>query len=142
MAPSSVAPSCLKSLLSWACRQVRVGVELQAMGATTRKKNRQFDANAFLASIGDGRTIVSIAKKQTIFSQGDPADAVFYIQKGKIKLTVVSKTGREATLGFLAEGAFFGEGSLAGQALRMGSAAAVALLQRLPAVWWCCAALA
>jgi CRP/FNR family transcriptional regulator, cyclic AMP receptor protein len=97
---------------------------LQAMGSAVRKTNREFDPDAFLAGIGEGRRILSFTKKQAVFVQGDPADAVFYIQKGKIKLTVVSKTGREATLGFLADGAFFGEGSLAGQPLRMGSAVA------------------
>jgi CRP/FNR family transcriptional regulator, cyclic AMP receptor protein len=64
-------------------------------------------------------------KKQAIFAQGDAADAVFYIQDGKVRLTVVSKIGKEATLGILNEGEFFGEGSLAGQALRMGSATAM-----------------
>lgn len=64
-------------------------------------------------------------KKQTIFVQGDLADEVFYIQTGKVRLTVVSKIGKEATIGILGEGDFFGEGSLAGQALRMGSAIAM-----------------
>jgi len=64
-------------------------------------------------------------KKHTIFAQGDPADAIFYLQTGKVRLTVVSKTGREATIGILSDGSFFGEGSLAGQALRMGSATAM-----------------
>ena len=64
-------------------------------------------------------------KKQTIFRQGDAADAIFYIQKGKVRLTVVSKIGKEATLGILNEGEFFGEGGLAGQPLRMGSATAM-----------------
>ena len=64
-------------------------------------------------------------KKQSIFAQGDPADTVFYLQTGKVKLTVVSNTGREATIGIVGEGDFFGEGSLAGQALRMGSATAL-----------------
>jgi CRP-like cAMP-binding protein len=68
---------------------------------------------------------VQFPKKQTIFSQGDNADAVFYVQTGKVKLTVVSKTGKEATIGILGEGDFFGEGSLAGQVLRMGSATAL-----------------
>ena len=63
--------------------------------------------------------------KQAIFAQGDAADAVFYIQTGKVKLTVVSKTGREATIGILGDGQFFGEGSLAGQPHRMGSATAL-----------------
>ena len=65
------------------------------------------------------------AKKQTFFTQGDAADAVFYLQTGKVKLTVVSKTGKEATIGILGEGDFFGEGALAGQTLRMGSATAM-----------------
>ena len=68
---------------------------------------------------------MAVPKKQTIFAQGDVADAVFYIQEGKVRLTVVSKTGKEATIGILSEGNFFGEGALAGQALRMGSAAAM-----------------
>jgi len=87
------------------------------------RKNREFDPNTFLATIGEGRKILTFAKQQGIFAQGDPADAVFYIQKGKVKLTVVSKTGREATIGILTDGKFFGEGALAGQPLRMGSAA-------------------
>jgi len=65
------------------------------------------------------------AKGQTIYAQGDPADAVFYVQKGKIRLTVVSKAGKEATIAILNEGSFFGEGALAGQLLRMGSVAAM-----------------
>jgi len=64
-------------------------------------------------------------KKQTIFAQGDAADAVFYIQAGKVRLTVVSKAGKEATLGILGAGEFFGEGTLAGQSLRMGSSSAM-----------------
>ena len=67
----------------------------------------------------------SFAKTQTIFTQGDAADSVFYIQEGNIRLSVVSKSGKEATLGILNAGDFFGEGSLAGQPLRMGSATAM-----------------
>jgi CRP/FNR family transcriptional regulator, cyclic AMP receptor protein len=89
------------------------------------KKKRDFDPKKFLATIGEGRRVVSFPRKQTIFTQGDEADAVFYIQEGKIRLTVVSKIGKEATLGILSEGEFFGEGSLAGQTLRMGSATAM-----------------
>ncbi len=95
------------------------------------RKNREFDPNTFLAMIGDARKILAVPKEQTIFTQGDEADAVFYVQKGKVKLTVVSKTGKEATIGILSEGNFFGEGSLAGQALRMGSAAAMTDCQLL-----------
>jgi CRP-like cAMP-binding protein len=64
-------------------------------------------------------------KKQPIFSQGDSADAIFYLQTGKVRLTVVSKTGKEATIGIMSDGSFFGEGSLAGQDVRMGSATAM-----------------
>jgi CRP/FNR family cyclic AMP-dependent transcriptional regulator len=86
---------------------------------------RDFDPNTFLATIGEGRKLLAVGKKQTIFTQGDRADAVFYIQTGKVRLTVVSKTGKEATIGILTDGDFFGEGALAGQIVRMGSAAAM-----------------
>jgi CRP/FNR family cyclic AMP-dependent transcriptional regulator len=89
------------------------------------RKNQVFDPITFLATIGDGRKIVPVRKKQMIFAQGDPADAVFYVQKGKVRLTVVSKIGKEATIAIVGEGNFFGEGALAGQLLRMGSAAAM-----------------
>jgi CRP/FNR family transcriptional regulator, cyclic AMP receptor protein len=92
---------------------------------TLAKKNRVFDPKKFLATIGEGRKVLALAKKQTIFTQGDVADAIFYIQQGKVRLTVVSKIGKEATLGILSEGEFFGEGGLAGQPLRMGSATAM-----------------
>jgi CRP/FNR family cyclic AMP-dependent transcriptional regulator len=96
------------------------------MSATAAaRKNRDFNPGTFLSTIGEGRKTVAVPKKQTIFAQGDVANAVFYIQEGKVKLTVVSKTGKEATIGILSEGKFFGEGALAGQALRMGSAAAM-----------------
>jgi len=89
------------------------------------KRKGDFDPRKFLATIGEGRKVVVFPKKQTIFAQGDVADAVFYIQEGKVRLTVVSKIGKEATLGILSEGEFFGEGGLAGQPLRMGSATAM-----------------
>jgi CRP/FNR family cyclic AMP-dependent transcriptional regulator len=86
------------------------------------KKVREFDPNTFLATIGKGRNSALLLAKQGIFAQGDAADAVFYLQKGKVRLTVVSKAGKEATIGILGEGDFFGEGSLAGQFVRMSSA--------------------
>jgi len=89
------------------------------------KKKNDFDPRKFLATIGKGRKVVAFHKKQTIFTQGAAADTVFYIQQGKVRLTVVSKIGKEATLGILSEGEFFGEGGLAGQHLRMGSATAM-----------------
>ena len=88
-------------------------------------KPPRFDVKAFLARAGDGRTVMEFRKKQTFFSQGDPADAVFYILKGKIKLTVLSKQGKEAVIAMLSSDDFFGEGCLAGQRLRMATATAL-----------------
>jgi CRP/FNR family cyclic AMP-dependent transcriptional regulator len=85
----------------------------------------QFDTRTFLSTIDGGRKIAAFSKKQAIFVQGDSSDAVFYIQKGKVKLTVVSEIGKEATIGILKEGDFFGEGCLTGQPLRMCSASAM-----------------
>lgn len=89
------------------------------------KGKREFDPNTFLATIGEGRKILAIAKKKLIFVQGDAADSIFYLQKGKVRLSVISKAGKEATIGIVSDGNFFGEGSLAGQLQRMGSAAAM-----------------
>jgi CRP/FNR family cyclic AMP-dependent transcriptional regulator len=88
------------------------------------KKLIQFDPEAFLSTIGGGRKIEPVSKKQTIFAQGDSCDAVFYIQEGKVRLTVVSKSGKEATIGILNKGDFFGEGCLTGQPLRLCTATA------------------
>jgi len=84
-----------------------------------------FDPKAFLAKVGKGRTLAEYQKSERVFSQGDPADAIFYIQTGKVKLTVVSKQGKEAVVAILGSDDFFGEGCLAGQPLRMASAAAM-----------------
>jgi CRP/FNR family cyclic AMP-dependent transcriptional regulator len=86
----------------------------------------QFDAAAFLASAGLGRRIVQIKPKQPFFSQGDPADSIFYLQKGRARLTVVSKSGKEATITLLSAGDFVGEESLATVAGRhMATATAI-----------------
>lgn len=85
--------------------------------AAPGKKKSTFDPQKFLATIAKGRTILQFPKKQLIFSQGAPCDAVFYIQEGKVKLTVVSKLGKEATIGILNAGDFFGEGCLIGATL-------------------------
>jgi CRP/FNR family cyclic AMP-dependent transcriptional regulator len=85
----------------------------------------KFDPKTFLSTINGGRKIVAFPKKQMIFAQGDSSDAVFYIKDGKVKLTVVSQLGKEATIGILSEGAFFGEGCLTGQPLRLCSATAM-----------------
>jgi CRP-like cAMP-binding protein len=75
-----------------------------------------FDAAAFLATAGQGRTIVQLKPKETLFEQGEPADSVFYLQKGRAKVTVASKSGKEATITFLTIGDFVGEEALAGSA--------------------------
>ena len=85
-----------------------------------------FDAAAFLASAGLGRRIVQLAPKETFFSQGDPADSVFYLQRGRAKVTVVSSAGKEATITLLAAGDFVGEGALAAMAgLRLSTASTI-----------------
>jgi CRP/FNR family cyclic AMP-dependent transcriptional regulator len=89
------------------------------------KKLSQFDTRIFLSTVNGGRKIGTFPKRHTIFAQGDSADAVFYIKEGKVKLTVVSKIGKEATIGILNEGDFFGEGCLRGQPIRMCSATAM-----------------
>ena len=89
------------------------------------KKRSKFDTKTFLSTIDGGRKITTFPKKQTIFVQGDSSNAVFYIQTGKVKLTVVSQTGKEATIGILNEGDFFGEGCLTGQPLRLCAATAM-----------------
>src|SRR6202165_4700541 len=88
-------------------------------------KKRKFATKTFLSTIECGRKVAVVRKKQTIFAQGDSSNAVFYIQKGKVRLTVVSKVGKEATIGILNEEAFFGEGCLTGQLLRLCSATAM-----------------
>ena len=92
---------------------------------TTIKKKLDFNPHTFLSTIGKGRDMLSFEKRDTIFSQGDSTDGLFFIQKGKVQLTVVSEAGKEATLGILSDGDFFGEGGLAGQPLRMSSAVAM-----------------
>ena len=93
---------------------------------TQVKRIRRFDANAFLTQAGLGRTIVDLEKKQTVFSQGDPADSAFYIQRGKVKLSVVSSGGKEATVALLGAGDFLGEECVAhSQQLRVATAVAI-----------------
>ncbi len=91
---------------------------------TTARKN-DFNPRTFLSTIGKGREMVSFGKKSTIFAQGDATDGLFFIQEGKVQLSVVSESGKEATLGILSEGDFFGEGGLGGQFMRMSSAIAL-----------------
>ena len=89
------------------------------------KRRPPFDPKSFLAKVGDGRSIDRFGKDQIVFSQGDPADAVFYIQKGKAKVTVVSAQGKEAVVAILGTDEFFGEGCLAGQVQRISTVTAM-----------------
>jgi CRP/FNR family cyclic AMP-dependent transcriptional regulator len=91
-------------------------------------KNRKvsFDPKRFLAKVGDGKTIAKYQKGQIVFSQGDVADAAFYVQEGKLKVTVISEQGKEAVVAILGPGDFFGEGCLNGHALRVATTAAMA----------------
>jgi len=84
-----------------------------------------FDPKAFLSRIENGKSTQEYRSRQVVFSQGDAADAVFYVQSGKVKLTVVSTRGKEAVIGVLEQGSFFGEGCLAAQPLRMSTASAI-----------------
>ncbi|MGB6710730.1 MAG: cyclic nucleotide-binding domain-containing protein, partial [Methylocella sp.] len=85
----------------------------------TTKSRPPFDPKSFLAMVGEGRSIGEYREDEIVFSQGDPADAVFYVQSGKVKLTVVSEQGKEAVVALLGTNDFFGEGCLAGQARRI-----------------------
>jgi CRP-like cAMP-binding protein len=87
------------------------------------KRRPSFNPKSFLAKIGEGRSIHAYRREQIGFSQEDPADAVFYIQKGEVKITVVSEQGKEAVVAILGPNDFFGEGCLAGQRLRIASVA-------------------
>jgi CRP/FNR family transcriptional regulator, cyclic AMP receptor protein len=91
------------------------------------RKNREvsFDPKRFLAKVGDGKTIAEYHKDQIVFSQGDVADAVFYLQQGKVKVTVISEQGKEAVVAILGPEDFFGEGSLNGHALRVATSSAM-----------------
>ncbi len=85
----------------------------------------QFNAKQFLASLGRGRTRVAVSKKRAVFCQDDPCDAIFYIQQGRVILTVISSVVKEAILGILSAGEFFGESCLVGQPRRLASARAL-----------------
>ena len=90
-----------------------------------RKQPLGFDAKSFLTKVGTGRSISPYQKKHILFAQGDPADSVFYLDRGQVKLTVVSERGKSAVVAMLGRGDFFGEGCLAGQPVRMATASAM-----------------
>jgi len=91
----------------------------------TQPTNQPVDWEAFLAGISHGKTVLECGPNRNIFMQGDPADAVFYVRQGKVKLAVTSQQGKEAIVAVLGAGEFFGEGCLAGAKLRMGTAIAM-----------------
>jgi CRP-like cAMP-binding protein len=95
------------------------------MAPMNRKTKPTFDPEALLATVAPGRTTKQYWKGQTIFSQGDRADAVFFVERGKVKLTVLSGQGKQAVIALLGPGNFFGEGCLAGQPVRMSTATAM-----------------
>ena len=95
------------------------------MKSSVRLKEEAFDPQAFLAKVADGQTVTNYIERQAVFAQGDPADSIFYIHSGKVKVTVLSNQGKEAVVAILGNGQFFGEGCLAGQTHRMGSVIAI-----------------
>ncbi len=105
--------------------QIPVGMPSNRTMATRATKRKiPISPRTLLTKVSEGRSVASYRSKQVIFSQGDPADAVFYIQKGRVKLTVVSKQGKEAIVALLGADEFFGEGCMAGQPLRISTARA------------------
>jgi CRP/FNR family cyclic AMP-dependent transcriptional regulator len=100
-------------------------VSSKSPSARAAPKNRAFDLKSFLDSAGLKRKIAKFQSKETVFSQGDPAKSVFYIQEGGVKLSVVNEVGKEAVVAILGPGDFFGEGCLAGQPICMASAAVI-----------------
>src|SRR5437016_2904914 len=95
------------------------------VSTATAKGKMLFDAGTFLTNPGTGKTVTTYRKGALVFAQSDAADAIFYVQKGKLKLTVVSNNGKEAVVALVGVGDFFGEGCLAGQQVRMATAAAL-----------------
>lgn len=105
---------------------VRRNLNSGAAAVARKKSNGDFDPEAFLAKAGVGRTIIELAKNERAFAQGEPADAIFYIQKGRVKLTVVSHNGKEATIALLGAGEFMGEDCIVSDhPVRMATAAAL-----------------
>jgi CRP-like cAMP-binding protein len=93
--------------------------------AKASNKKQPFNVKVFLSTVDGGRTMSNYRKNEHVFSQGDPADAVFYIQQGKVKVCVISEAGKEAVVALHGKGDFFGEGCLSGQPLRLGTVTAM-----------------
>jgi CRP-like cAMP-binding protein len=94
-------------------------------GALKTAAHDDFDPQAFLAEVGEGKTVSRYHKNQIVFSQGDPADSIFYIQKGRVKVVVLSEQGKEAVVGIFEPGQFFGEGCLNGNPRRISTTTAL-----------------
>jgi CRP/FNR family transcriptional regulator, cyclic AMP receptor protein len=99
-----------------------IGVSASSMKS---KKRSPFDAKVFLETVGASRTVTEFSNKQVIFSQGEAANTVMYVQEGGVKFTVVNESGKEAVVAIFGRGDFFGEGAMAGQSIRMGTATAI-----------------
>ena len=112
--PSRASPG---GIGSWASRN-----RSQPEVITANQKNQPVDWEAFLAGFAGGKTDVEYGANRNIFCQGQPADSVFYLRQGKVKIAVTSDQGKEAIVAILGEGDFFGEGCLAGQPLRIATA--------------------
>jgi CRP/FNR family cyclic AMP-dependent transcriptional regulator len=109
-------------MASWGSRTARSSEIRGTEGRVVATKRRpSFNSTSFLAKVGEGRSIGKYRKGQVVFSQGDAADAVFYVQKGKVKVTVISEQGKEAVAAILGTDEFFGEGCLAGQTVRIST---------------------
>jgi CRP-like cAMP-binding protein len=107
-------------------QHVKVATLRRGKGAPVGKPAKElFDPKIFLAKVGAGKSILEFQKNQNVFAQGDVADTVFYIQKGRVKLTVLSEQGKEAVVGILEPGQFFGEGCLNGHRLRIATTTAM-----------------
>jgi CRP/FNR family cyclic AMP-dependent transcriptional regulator len=104
-----------------------LGASGKGEGMRRKRSKMPFDPQVFLSRANGGKTVAEYSRNDRVFVQGDPADAIYYIQEGKIKLTVVSRQGKEAVIAILGEGDFFGEGCLAGQLVRMATATAMSV---------------
>src|SRR5207302_8105296 len=126
---ATVGDQTLGSIPSANSRTVWVRAHTQRrfcnMAMIKRKARSALDLRALLATVGAGRTTRDCRKNQTIFSQGDRADAVFFVEQGKVKLTVLYRQGKQAVIGDLGPGSFFGEGCVTGQPIRMATATAI-----------------
>jgi CRP/FNR family cyclic AMP-dependent transcriptional regulator len=107
-------------------RTLLVKIQYRGSRAMAGKRRSPFNPTTFLAKVGVGRSIGRYSKNSIVFSQGDPADAVFYIQSGKAKVTVISEEGKEAVVAILGPDEFFGEGCLAGQPQRIATVRSIA----------------